>query len=91
MNSGTTIELLECIGLRCSSLMPSPLLAHARKGLVKRVTFPCPEGSNMKYQSGCSKVVTRHEWNIIINLQVVFAELVGKSFLAFILWLYFVE
>ena len=27
------------------SLVPSPLLAHARKDLVKRVTLPCPGGT----------------------------------------------
>ena len=40
-----------------TSLMPSPLHARARKGLVKRVALPCPRGMYIAAQSGCRTVV----------------------------------
>ena len=41
-----------------ASLVPSPLHARARKGLVKRVALPCPRGTYIAAQSDCRTMVT---------------------------------
>ena len=62
-----------------SSLVPHPLLACARKGLVKSIALPCPRGTYSAFQSGCRKIVTWCKWNVIIDMHVAFTEFIAYN------------